>query len=85
VSLDPSVTPEVVLEQLSQYVKMGILDYVLPTEPLGEAWVLGVRDNDDQPSMMKFKSTEDVVVFMQGMALVAIRLTKILSERGFQL
>lgn len=34
-------TDEAVLSELEEFVSAGILQYVLPSIPLGEAWVLG--------------------------------------------
>ena len=42
---EPSeITDEQIYETLKQYEAAGVITFILPTEPLGEEWILGVPD-----------------------------------------
>ena len=57
------MSSEEILERLKLYQSFGILNYVLPTIPLGEQWVLGI----DGLPIAKFKGNGDVICFIVGM------------------
>ena len=40
---------------LKQYEAAGVISYILPTEPLGEEWILGVPDGLGGPMKLKGK------------------------------
>lgn len=63
------MSDEKILEQLKGYVQVGALKYVLPTEPLGEAWVLGYEDG-----ILKFNTKDEVMAFLAGADMVLRRL-----------
>jgi hypothetical protein len=57
----PEVTDERIYEDLKAYAAAGMLDYVLPTEPLGEQWIVGWHGQ-----ILKFVTKEGVVGFLTG-------------------
>ncbi len=52
---------EVILNELDKIAAYGVIDYVLPTVPLGESWVVGVRGN-----LVKMGTIEEVLAFLTG-------------------
>jgi len=38
------MTSEEIYERLTMYSDLGLIEYVLPTNPLGEQWILGVNE-----------------------------------------
>lgn len=55
------MTPERAYEELKAYQEAGMISYVLPTDPLGESWVLGLHE----APLAKFTGT-DIVTFLIG-------------------
>jgi len=39
-----AMTSEDIYDRLKMYADIGIIQYVLPTNPLGEQWILGIDD-----------------------------------------
>lgn len=62
----PEVTDEQIYEHLKQYQEAGMIDYVLPTEPLGEQWIVGWNGQ-----ILKFLAKEGIVGFLTGIAVCA--------------
>jgi hypothetical protein len=54
-------TPEEVYELLRGLERDGLLNFIVPTDPLGVEWVLGV-----EPSQMLKLNHEQVVAFLIG-------------------
>lgn len=60
-SLASSADDQTIYDNLKSYQAIGIIDYVLPTEPLGESWVVGVDGR-----ILKFSTREAIVSFLAG-------------------
>ena len=60
------VTDERIYEDLKQYQDFGMIEYVLPTEPLGEQWIVGWNGQ-----ILKFISKEGIVGFLAGIQVCA--------------
>lgn len=71
---EAQMTPQECYDRLKLYESNGMLSYVLPTEPLGEQWVLGI---DGYP-LAKFAGT-DIIPFIVGAETVIRHMAK---ERG---
>ena len=69
------VTDERIYEDLKAYRDFGMIEYVLPTEPLGEQWIVGWNGQ-----VLKFVSKEGVVGFLAGIQVCA---TFVASKRGW--
>jgi hypothetical protein len=63
----PEVTDERIYEDLKAYKEAGMIDYVLPTEPLGEQWIVGWRG-----SILKFVTKDSIVGFLTGIQVAAL-------------
>jgi hypothetical protein len=59
------MSDEAILEQLQSYVNAGALEYVLPTTPLGEAWVVGF-----QGQILKFNTKDEIMALLFGANMV---------------
>lgn len=57
-----ALTPEDVYDRLKAYQEAGMFSYVLPTDPLGEQWILGIEDIP----LAKFAGT-DIIPFLAGL------------------
>lgn len=67
---EPSeITDEQIYETLKQYEAAGVITFILPTEPLGEEWILGVPDG--LGGLMKLKGKDQAVGWLAGAATVA--------------
>lgn len=60
-SLNPEPTNEQILAELDKLSNYGVIDYVLPTEPLGETWVVGIRG-----TIAKMNTMDEIVSFLAG-------------------
>jgi hypothetical protein len=69
--LPPEVTNEKIYEDLKAYDDAGLIEYVLPTEPLGEQWIVGW---DGQ--ILKFVTKEGIVGFLTGIQVCAAFVAK---------
>jgi hypothetical protein len=69
----PEVTDEEIYESLRGYQEAGLIEYVLPTEPLGEQWIVGC---DGQ--ILKFLTKEGIVGFLAGISACA----RFVARRG---
>jgi len=65
----PEITDEQIYETLKAYEQFGVIRYILPTEPLGEEWILGVPDS--LGGLMKLKGKDQAVGWLAGAAAVA--------------
>ena len=65
-SSDTEVSDERILEDLEAYKNAGMIDYVLPTIPLGEQWIIGWNSQ-----ILKFTSKEGIVGFLAGIQVCA--------------
>lgn len=55
-----------ILEELDKLVELGVLDYVVPTDPIGEEWVVGHK-----LQILKFKTPEEITAFLAGVTVVS--------------
>ena len=60
------ITDEQIYAELRQYELLGVLEYVLPTEPLGEEWVLGVEGR-----IVKLVGKDQACGFLAGASALA--------------
>jgi hypothetical protein len=65
--LPPEVTDERIYEDLKAYDEAGLIDYVLPTVPLGEQWIIGWDGK-----ILKFTTKEGIVGFLVGIQVCAV-------------
>lgn len=71
-SAEPTeITAEQIYDNLEQYQDIGMLEYVLPSEPLGEVWIVGYNQQ-----ILKFVTKEGVVGFLAGISVCAAFLAK---------
>jgi hypothetical protein len=56
-----------IYEDLKAYADAGMLEYVLPTEPLGEQWIVGWRGQ-----ILKFTTKEGITGFLTGIQAGAL-------------
>lgn len=56
-------TDERILEQLEKLSSTGVIQYVVPTIPLGESWVVGV-----QGTIVKMATKDEVLSFLAGVS-----------------
>jgi hypothetical protein len=63
------ITNEEIYATLKQYEEAGVISFILPTEPLGEEWVLGVPDG--LGGLMKLKGKDQAVGWLAGAAALA--------------
>ena len=61
----PEVSNEDLLKQFEQLAEYHVIDYILPTEPLGEAWVVGKG-----LAIIKLKTQEEAMSFIMGANMV---------------
>jgi len=54
-------TNEDILAELDKIAGYGVIEYVLPTKPLGESWVIGVRGR-----LVKLETKEEALAFLTG-------------------
>jgi hypothetical protein len=47
------VSPADVYEKLIDWKRQGAVDYVLPSDPMGEYWVIGMRERNGEPYILK--------------------------------
>lgn len=63
------ITNEQIYATLKQYEEAGVISFILPTEPLGEEWVLGVPD--ELGGLMKLKGKDQAAGWLAGAATLA--------------
>ena len=68
---EQEVSDERIYEDLKAYQEGGLIEYVLPTEPLGEQWIVGWNGQ-----ILKFVSKEGVVGFLAGLQVCAMFVAK---------
>jgi hypothetical protein len=61
------VTDERIYDDLKAYQDAGMLDYVLPTDPIGEQWIVGWRGQ-----ILKFVTKEGITGFLAGIQVGAL-------------
>lgn len=61
------LSPEKALEALQEYVDVGMLEYVVPSEPLGERWVIGVPTS----RILILRGVDEVHAFLAGVTALA--------------
>jgi len=71
----PEVTDERIYEDLKAYQDGGLIEYVLPTEPLGEQWIVGWNGQ-----ILKFVTKEGIVGFLTGIQVCAMFVAKRRSD-----
>ena len=69
------ITDEMILEHLKEYQQYGVIEYVVPTIPLGEEWVVGLTEVDGSPKIAKMNS-DQALGFLIGAGAVARTLAK---------
>ncbi len=60
-------TDEQIYDDLKTYQQGGMIDYVLPTDPIGEEWVVGW-----QGQILKFGGKESIIGFLLGIQVCAM-------------
>lgn len=60
------ISDEQVYEHLKAYQEAGMIGFVLPTEPLGDQWIIG-----HGTQILKFTSKEGIVGFLAGISVCA--------------
>jgi hypothetical protein len=65
------ITNEEILAALFDYKESGMIEWVLPTTPLGEEWNVGWNGH-----ILKFLTTEGVTGFLAGIAVCAAFVTR---------
>lgn len=60
------ITDETIYQHLKEYQEAGMIEYVLPTEPLGEQWIIGHNGQ-----ILKFLTKEGIVGFLAGTSVCA--------------
>jgi len=71
-------TNERILSDLDDYANGGMLDYVLPTTPLGEQWIVGY-----QGRILKFATKEGIAGFLIGIQVGALFAVKVRNDIVF--
>ena len=66
------ITDEQIYEQLKQYQELGVIGFVLPTEPLGEQWIVG-----HGTEILKFATKEGIIGFLMGMTVLSAFFVKL--------
>lgn len=61
------VTNERIYDDLKAYQDGGMLEYVLPTEPLGEEWIVGWKGQ-----ILKFGPDDGIVGFLMGIQVAGL-------------
>lgn len=61
------VTDERIYDDLKAYQEGGMIEYVLPTEPLGEQWIVGWKGK-----VLRFTTKEQIVGFLTGIQVAAL-------------
>ena len=69
------IDPEVIYAEFKKYVDVGVLQYVVPTDPLGEEWVLGQAG-----VLVKLIGDDQAAAWLAGASAVA----RFLAERAGQ-
>lgn len=64
-----------IYDKLLEHQAAGILSYVLPTNPLGQQWVLGIAGE-----IVKLHGKAQAVAFLHGVNAVIILLARNLGE-----
>lgn len=64
---DAEVTDERIYADLKAYADAGMLEYVLPTDPIGEQWIVGWNGK-----ILKFVTQEGIVGFLTGIQVAAL-------------
>jgi hypothetical protein len=65
----PEITDERIYDDLKAYQDGGLIEYVLPTEPLGEQWIIGWNGQ-----ILKFTTKEGIAGFLIGIQVATRRL-----------
>lgn len=65
----PEITDEQIYATLKQYEDAGVIKFILPTEPLGEQWILGV--DEALGGLMKLKGRDQAAGWLAGAMAVA--------------
>jgi hypothetical protein len=71
------VSNETIYQHLKDYQEAGMIEYVLPTEPLGEQWIVG---HDRQ--ILKFLTKEGIVGFLVGISVCATYVGRLQAASG---
>jgi len=56
------LTNEEILTQLQDFARVGVIQYVLPTEPLGQEWVIGLEGL----GICKLVRKSEAIAFISG-------------------
>lgn len=63
----PEVSDERICEDLKAYQEAGLIEYVLPTDPIGEQWIVGWDGK-----ILKFVTKEGIVGFLTGIQVAVM-------------
>jgi hypothetical protein len=77
--MDEEVSDERIYEDLKAYQDAGMLDYVLPTDPIGEQWIVGWRGQ-----ILKFVTKEGIVGFLSGIQVCALFVSDIRGDNAIE-
>jgi hypothetical protein len=61
------VTDERIYHDLKAYQEAGLIEYVLPTDPIGEQWIVGWDGK-----LLKFVTKEGIVGFLTGIQVAVM-------------
>jgi hypothetical protein len=68
----PPMTNERIYGDLKAYADAGMIDYVLPTEPLGEQWIVGWQNQ-----ILWFVTTEGIIGFLVGIQVATVHIARL--------
>ncbi len=68
---------EQILEELNKLVELGALEYVIPTRPLGESWVVGCEGQ-----ILKFRNSDEAAAFLMGTNVLARLVGDVFAKEG---
>lgn len=63
----PEATDEQIYDALKAYANKGVIEYVLPTEPLGEQWVLG-----QSGTLVKLIGKDQALAWLAGASAMTV-------------
>jgi hypothetical protein len=59
--VDPKESEQINVE-FEKLAKLGVIEYILPTKPLGDAWVVGLKEG----GLLKLDSNESAMIYLAG-------------------
>jgi hypothetical protein len=75
------MTSQEILDNLKVLEEMGVIAYVLPTDPLGLSWTIGIRTiGQGRPWMITLPGDETAVAFLVGVNTMSHMLRRLRGE-----